>query len=138
MELSETTFINDYDFLKFIIFLHSSLCNCLPQAPKSSLCHFIQSQKYNQMNKKAEASKHSSQLHGVSGTVFNPLPFLFKALLHGQKDCIFFSGHLIYILLYNKSALERLGRQGTFKSQALWSIRDGKGLNIPPTFQPRN
>jgi hypothetical protein len=23
---------------------------------------------------------------------------------------------------------ERLGRHGTFKSQALWSVRDGKGL----------
>jgi hypothetical protein len=28
----------------------------------------------------------------------NPLPLLFKALLHGQKDHIFFSGHVIYIL----------------------------------------
>jgi hypothetical protein len=28
----------------------------------------------------------------------NPLPLLFKALLQGQKDCIFFSGRLIYIL----------------------------------------
>jgi hypothetical protein len=26
------------------------------------------------------------------------LPLLFKALLHGQKDRVFFSGHLIYIL----------------------------------------
>ena len=25
--------------------------------------------------------------------------------------------------------MERLGWQGTFKFQALWSIRDGKGLN---------
>jgi hypothetical protein len=24
----------------------------------------------------------------------NPLPLLFKALLHGQQDCVFFSGHL--------------------------------------------
>jgi len=24
----------------------------------------------------------------------NPLPLLFKALLHGQKDRVFFSGHL--------------------------------------------
>jgi hypothetical protein len=24
----------------------------------------------------------------------NPLPLLYKALLHGQKDCVFFSGHL--------------------------------------------
>jgi len=30
----------------------------------------------------------------------------------------------------NKSALERLGRQGTFKFRTLWSIRDGKGLNM--------
>jgi len=28
----------------------------------------------------------------------------------------------------NKSTLERLGRQATFKFQALWSVRDGKGL----------
>jgi hypothetical protein len=28
---------------------------------------------------------------------FNPLPFLFKALLQGQKDHVFLSGHLIYI-----------------------------------------
>jgi hypothetical protein len=26
--------------------------------------------------------------------IFNPLPLLFKALLHGQKDCVFFSGNL--------------------------------------------
>ena len=26
--------------------------------------------------------------------VFNPLPVQFKALLHGQKGCVFFSGHL--------------------------------------------
>jgi len=29
----------------------------------------------------------------------------------------------------NKSALEHLGRQATFKFRALWSVRDGKGLN---------
>jgi hypothetical protein len=28
----------------------------------------------------------------------SPLPFLFKALLHGQKDHVFFSGRLIYTL----------------------------------------
>jgi len=28
----------------------------------------------------------------------------------------------------NKSALERLGRQGMFKFRALWNVRDGKGL----------
>jgi hypothetical protein len=27
-----------------------------------------------------------------------------------------------------RSALERLGHHGTFKSRALWSVRDGKGL----------
>jgi len=30
----------------------------------------------------------------------------------------------------NKSTLERLGWQATFKFRALWSIRDGKGLNL--------
>jgi hypothetical protein len=30
----------------------------------------------------------------------------------------------------NKRALERLGRQGTFKFRALWSVREGKGLNM--------
>jgi len=30
----------------------------------------------------------------------------------------------------NKSALERLGRQATFKFQALWSVRDGKRLIV--------
>ena len=29
----------------------------------------------------------------------------------------------------NKNALEHLGRQATFKFRALWSIKDGKGLN---------
>ena len=29
-----------------------------------------------------------------------------------------------------KSALEHLGRQATFKFRALWSVRDGKGLNL--------
>jgi hypothetical protein len=29
---------------------------------------------------------------------FNPLPLLFKALLHGQKDRVFFSGRLIYVV----------------------------------------
>jgi hypothetical protein len=63
---------------------------------------------------------------------FNSLPLLFKALLHGQKDLIFFCGHLIYIL--KRALLERLGRHGTFKSRALWSVRDGKGLNVMNPF----
>jgi len=36
----------------------------------------------------------------------------------------------------NKSTLERLGRQGTFKFRALWSVRDGKGLNKPSILVP--
>jgi hypothetical protein len=52
-----------------------------------------------------------------------PLPLLFKALLHGQKNGIFFfSGHLIYIL--------KQERFRAFKSRALWSVRDGKGLTL--------
>jgi hypothetical protein len=43
--------------------------------------------------------------------VVNPLPLLFKALLHGQKDRVFFSGLIIYI--------QRLGWHGTFKSREL-------------------
>ena len=35
----------------------------------------------------------------------------------------------------NKSALERLGRQGTFKFRALWSVTDGKGIT---RFRPRS
>jgi hypothetical protein len=34
---------------------------------------------------------------GNSLTKINPLPLLFKALLRGQKDCVFFSRHLIDI-----------------------------------------
>jgi hypothetical protein len=30
--------------------------------------------------------------------VLNPLPLLFQDLLHGQKDRVFFSRNLIYIL----------------------------------------
>jgi hypothetical protein len=46
----------------------------------------------------------------------------------GRKTVFFFSRHLIYIL--KQSALERLGQQGAFKYQALWSVRAGKGLNL--------
>jgi hypothetical protein len=34
----------------------------------------------------------------LSWVHMNPLPLLLKALLHGQKDRVFFSRHLIYIL----------------------------------------
>jgi hypothetical protein len=40
--------------------------------------------------------------------VINPLPLLFKALLHGQKDRVFFSGHLIYILKQERFRAFRL------------------------------
>jgi hypothetical protein len=60
------------------------------------------------------------------------LPLPFKAPLHWQKEFVSFSG------LDSKSALERLRRHGTFKSLALWSVREGKGL-IPflRTFLPQ-
>jgi DNA integrity scanning protein DisA with diadenylate cyclase activity len=65
--------------------------------------------------------------------LFNPLPLLFKALLQGQKDRVFSAG--IIFSYYNKSALEHLGRHGTFKSRALWSVRDGKGLKCSFSFR---
>jgi hypothetical protein len=38
-------------------------------------------------------------LGAMMGPMFTPLPLLFKALLQGQKNRVFFfSGHLIYIL----------------------------------------
>jgi hypothetical protein len=45
----------------------------------------------------------------------NPLPLLFKALLHGQKDCFFF---------------QRAFNLHT--TRAFQSVRDGKGLNTVP------
>jgi len=33
-------------------------------------------------------------LVNMVGAPFNPLLVQFKALLHGQKGCVFFSGHL--------------------------------------------
>jgi hypothetical protein len=39
--------------------------------------------------------------------------------------------------MFDMPALERLGWHGTFKSQVLWSIRDGKGLiSIEYTYFP--
>jgi hypothetical protein len=57
----------------------------------------------------------------------NPSPLLFKAPLRRQKDRVFFQR--AFNLHTKSSTLERLGLQGTFKSRALWSVRDGKGLN---------
>jgi hypothetical protein len=59
----------------------------------------------------------------------NPLPLLFEALPHGQKNCVFFFQRA-FNLRTKTSALERLGRHGKFKSRALWSVRDGRGLNV--------
>jgi hypothetical protein len=42
--------------------------------------------------------------------LINPLPLLFKALLHGQKDCIFFSGNLIYTLQQERFKTFRLAQ----------------------------
>jgi hypothetical protein len=45
----------------------------------------------------------------------------------GRKT-VFFSVGIKFT--YDKtSAVERLGQQETFKSGALWSVRDGKGLS---------
>jgi len=44
-----------------------------------------------------------------------------------QSSCFIHTTQQIYEE-DNKSALERLGQQGTFKSRVLWSVRDGKGL----------
>jgi hypothetical protein len=49
---------------------------------------------------------------------FNPLPALFKALLHGQKDRVFFSWHLIYILKH-----ERFRAVGPAKGQPFGAER---------------
>jgi hypothetical protein len=62
---------------------------------------------------------------GVCLWIIDPLPLLFKALLHGQKDRVFFSGHLIYILQQERFRAfrpardilspERFGALGTAK-----------------------
>jgi hypothetical protein len=39
-------------------------------------------------------SKKSMDDHDHFHRYFNPLPVQFKTLLHGQKGCVFFSGHL--------------------------------------------
>jgi hypothetical protein len=57
--------------------------------------------------------------------LFNPLPLLCKALLQGQKDRVFSVG--VIFSYYNKSALERLGRHGKFKSRALGALGMAKG-----------
>jgi hypothetical protein len=51
------------------------------------------------------------------------LLLLFKALLHGQKDCFFFQR--AFKCIGNQKPL---GWHGTFISRVLWSVRDGKGL----------
>ena len=41
--------------------------------------------------KRDEVTGDWKRLHNKG---LNPLPVQFKALLHGQKGCVFFSGHL--------------------------------------------
>jgi len=42
-----------------------------------------------------ERTKDKEKLVTVAlSSTFNPLPVQFKALLHGQKGCVFSSGHL--------------------------------------------
>jgi hypothetical protein len=43
-------------------------------------------------------------------SLINPLLLLFKALLHGQKDHVFFSRHLIYIQQQERFRAFRLAR----------------------------
>jgi hypothetical protein len=58
--------------------------------------------------------------------LFDPLSLLFKALLHGKKDSVFFSVHLMYIL--QQEHFRAFRPAWAFKSRALWSVSDGKGL----------
>jgi hypothetical protein len=58
---------------------------------------------------------------------FNPLPLLFKALLHEQRDCVFFQR--AFKCVRQQERFRAFGPAwGTFKFRALWSVRDGKGL----------
>jgi hypothetical protein len=56
-----------------------------------------------------------------------------KPYCMGRKTVFFFQR--AFNLHTKMSALERLGRHGTLKSRALWSVRDGKGLSY--TLQQR-
>jgi hypothetical protein len=55
---------------------------------------------YLETNNKRTAEEQIIPLNSVALTfwhrnlAFNPLPLLFKFLLPGQEDCVFFSGHL--------------------------------------------
>jgi len=46
-------------------------------------------------------------------------------ILSGNRELLFRSHNAIDL---RRGQLERLGRHGTFKSWALWSVRDGRGL----------
>ena len=37
-------------------------------------------------------TKYQKGVYCLGVKVFNPLPLLFKTLLHGQKDCVFSAG----------------------------------------------
>ena len=47
------------------------------------------------VSRDAVYAARGAQKNGKHGTKqVNPLPVQFKALLHGQKGCVFFGGHL--------------------------------------------
>ena len=56
----------------------------------------------------------------------NPFPVQFKSLVPGQKSRVFHG--TFKFTCYTRNALERLEGEGTFKSRALWSVREGKGF----------
>jgi len=66
------------------------------------------------------------QQHSV--TSLNPFPVQFKLLVPGQKSRVFHG--TFKFTYYTRNALERLEGEGTFKSRALWSVREGKGLRL--------
>jgi hypothetical protein len=47
------------------------------------------------------------------------------SITSGNRELLFHSHNAIDL---QRGQQERLGQHGTFKSQALWSVRDGKGL----------
>ena len=59
---------------------------------------------------------------------------LSDSITSGNRELLFRSHNQQIYEEDNKSALERLGRHGTFKSRELWTVRDGKGINLSNMF----